>query len=164
MALSIKNFKFKVVESLPVILLFLISLNGISIIEVSFFTVNIHYILVYYWSLREPESLGYGFVFLSGIISDVVLGLPLGINSLSLLLVASTAAYIRVFTVRVTLINDWLSFIPALLLANLIYFISLFFSDFSTDYLSLFKSSIFTFIFYPVLWIFFTAISKLSKI
>ena len=143
---------------------FLISLNGISIIEVSFFTVNIHYILVYYWSLREPESLGYGFVFLSGIISDVVLGLPLGINSLSLLLVASTAAYIRVFTVRVTLINDWLSFIPALLLANLIYFISLFFSDFSTDYLSLFKSSIFTFIFYPVLWIFFTAISKLSKI
>ncbi len=164
MALRVNTILPKIFQLIPLILLFLISLNGISIIEVSFFTVNIHYILVYYWSLREPESLGYGFVFLSGIISDVVLGLPLGINSLSLLLVASTAAYIRVFTVRVTLINDWLSFIPALLLANLIYFISLFFSDFSTDYLSLFKSSIFTFIFYPVLWIFFTAISKLSKI
>ena len=164
MALRVNTILPKIFQLIPLILLFFISLNGISIIEVSFFTVNIHYILVYYWSLREPESLGYGFVFLSGIISDVVLGLPLGINSLSLLLVASTAAYIRVFTVRVTLINDWLSFIPALLLANLIYFISLFFSDFSTDYLSLFKSSIFTFIFYPVLWIFFTAISKLSKI
>jgi len=163
MALRVNTILPKIFQLIPLILLFLISLNGISIIEVSFFTVNIHYILVYYWSLREPESLGYGFVFLSGIISDVVLGLPLGINSLSLLLVASTAAYIRVFTVRVTLINDWLSFIPALLLANLIYFISLFFSDFSTDYLSLFKSSIFTFIFYPVLWAIFTLLLNFIK-
>ena len=164
MALQVNTLIPKFFQLIPLILLFLISLNGISIIEISFFTVNIHYILVYYWTLKQPESLGYGFIFLSGIISDVVLGLPLGINSLSLLFVAATAAYIRVFAVRVTLINDWLSFIPALLLANFIYFIALYLSGFSTDYLSLFTSSIFTFIFYPVLWLIFTGISSLSKL
>ena len=161
---TFRNIKYNIFAFLPTIALFIIALNGSAIINIKFISINIHYILVYYWALRKPQYFGYGFIFLAGIISDVVFGVPLGVNALCLLVVAAIATYIRVVTVRVTLLNDWLSFIPALLLANLIYFISLFFSDFSTDYLSLFKSSIFTFIFYPVLWIFFTAISKLSKI
>jgi len=35
-----------------------------------------------------------------------------------LLIIAAVAAYARVVTVRITLINDWISFIPALLIAN----------------------------------------------
>jgi len=119
--------------------------------------------LVYYWVLRQPQTLGYGFIFLSGVINDVVLGLPLGINSLSLLFVAGVAAYVRVVTVRITLINDWISFIPALLLANFIYFISLYFSEYSIDYFYLLKNSIFTFIFYPVLWGVFSLLVNLTK-
>ena len=122
MALHIKKLQFKFFEILPLLLLFFISLNGSSIINVKFFSVNIHYILIYYWVLRQPQSLGYGFIFLSGIISDIVLGFPLGVNALSLLFVAGVAAYIRVVTVRMTLLNDWISFIPALLFANFIYF------------------------------------------
>ena len=75
--------------------------------------------------MRHPEALGYGLIFLSGIISDVVFGLPLGINALSLLIISAVAAYVRVVTVNVTLISDWISFVPAILLANFIYFISL---------------------------------------
>jgi hypothetical protein len=107
--------------------------------------------------------LGYGYIFLSGIISDVVFGFPLGINALSLLIIASVAAYIRVVTVRVTLVNDWISFIPALLFANFIYFFSLYFSNYSIDYLYLFKNSIFTFVFYPILWGIFSMMLNLSK-
>ena len=91
MALTFKKAKFKFFGILPLVLLFFISLNGSSIINVKFFSVNIHYILVYYWVLRQPQSLGYGFIFLSGIISDVVLGFPIGINALSLLFVAGVA-------------------------------------------------------------------------
>ena len=163
MAYTLKQVKFKFFEILPILLLFFISLNGSSIINVKFFSVNIHYILVYYWVLRQPQSLGYGFIFLSGIISDVVLGLPLGINALSLLIVAAVAAYVRVVTVRITLVNDWISFVPALLFANLIYFSSLYFSDYSVDYFYLLKNSVFTFIFYPVLWGFFSLILNLMK-
>ena len=163
MAYTLKQVKFKFFEILPILLLFFISLNGSSIINVKFFSVNIHYILVYYWVLRQPQSLGYGFIFLSGIISDVVLGVPLGINALSLLIVAAVAAYVRVVTVRITLVNDWISFVPALLFANLIYFSSLYFSDYSVDYFYLLKNSVFTFIFYPILWGLFSLFLTLQR-
>ena len=163
MVLTFKKAKFKFFGILPLVLLFFISLNGSSIINVKFFSVNIHYILVYYWVLRQPQSLGYGFIFLSGIISDVVLGFPIGINALSLLFIAGVAAYVRVVTVRITLVNDWISFIPALLFANFVYFTSLYFSNYSVEYIYLLKNSIFTFIFYPILWGLFSLILNLIK-
>ena len=158
-----KKARFRFFETLPILLLFFISLNGISIINIKFFSVNIHYILVYYWVLRQPQSLGYGYIFLSGIISDVMLGFPMGINALSLLFVAGVAAYVRVVTVRITLVNDWISFIPALLFANFVYFTSLYFSNYSVEYIYLLKNSIFTFIFYPILWGLFSLILNLTK-
>ena len=164
MAYIYKQIKFKFFELIPLFLLFFISLNGNSVIDLKFFSINIHYILVYYWVLRQPESLGYGFIFLSGIISDVVFGFPLGVTALSLLIIAAVAAYVRVVTVRITLINDWISFIPALLIANFIYFLSLYFSNYSIDYLYLFKNSIFTFIYYPILWGMFSLILRLIKL
>ena len=163
MAYIYKQVKFKFFELLPILLLFFISLSGNSVIDLRFFSVNVHYILVYFWVLRQPRILGYGFIFLSGIISDVIFGLPLGVNALSLLIIASVAAYVRVVTVRITLVNDWISFIPALLFANFIYFFSLYFSNYSVDYLYLFTNSVFTFIFYPVLWGIFSLILNLIK-
>ena len=163
MAYIYKQIKYKFFELLPVLLLFFISLSGNSIVDLKFFSINVHYILVYYWVLRKPQILGYGYIFLSGIISDVIFGFPLGINALSLLIIASVAAYIRVVTVRVTLVNDWISFIPALLIANFIYFFALYFSDYSIDYIFLFKNSIFTFIFYPFLWVIFGILINFTK-
>ena len=163
MAYIYKQLKFRFFELLPIIFLFYISLNGNSLVDLKFFTINIHYILVYFWVLRRPESLGYGFIFLSGLITDVVYGLPLGINALTMLTIATVATYVRVVTVRITLVNDWISFIPAILIANFIYFLSLYFSDYTIDYLFLFKNSIFTFIFYPVLWSIFSLILNITK-
>jgi len=163
MSLGFNNIRFKFLELVPLFLLFFISLNGISIININFFSVNIHYILVYYWVLRKPQSLGYGFIFLAGIINDIMLGFPIGVNALSLLAVAAVAAYVRVVTVRIQLINDWVSFIPALIFANVVYLIALYYSNYSFDYLYLVKNSIFTFIFYPILWIFFSIFLNFSK-
>ena len=158
-----RKINFKFLELIPLLLLFYISLNGHSVIDLKYFSINLHYILVYYWVLRQPRMLGYGFIFISGVISDVVFGLPLGVNALSLLIIAAAATYARVVTVRITLVSDWISFIPALLVANFIYFLSLYFSNYSVDYLFLFKNSIFTFIFYPILWSVFTLILNLTK-
>ena len=158
MAILFKNFKLKFFEFIPLFFLFIIAFNGISVIDFDFFSINLHYILIYYWVLRRPEILGYGFIFLSGIITDVVFGLPIGASALSLLTISVVAAYVSNVTVRITLIKDWIAFIPALLLGNFVYFISLYFSNYSIDYLYLFYNSIFTFIFYPVLWGLFTLI------
>ena len=155
--------RFKILNLIPLLILFYIAFNGNSTISFKFITINIQYILVYYWTLRKPETLGYGFIFLAGVVNDVIFGLPLGINALTLLVIASVATYVRLVTVRITLINDWISFIPALLLANFAYFISLYFSSYSIDYFLLFLSSLFTFIFYPILWVIFSLIQKLIK-
>ena len=163
MSYTIKQIRLKFFELVHIFLLFFITLNGKSVIDFKILSINVHYILIYYWVLRQPQALGYGFIFLSGIITDVVFGLPIGVSALTLLTVAAVAAYVRVVTVRISLVNDWISFIPALLLANFIYFMSLYFSNYSIDYLYLFKNSIFTFIFYPILWLLFTALLKLMK-
>ena len=163
MAITISTIRLKILELIPLFLLFFIALNGISVIDFKFFSINVHYILIYYWVLKRPQALGYGFIFLSGIITDVVFGLPIGVSALTLLIIASVAAYVRVVTVRPSLLYDWVSFIPALLIANFIYFITLYFSNYSIDYLYLLTNSIFTFLFYPFLWVIFGILINLTK-
>ena len=163
MVFLFKKIKFNIFKLIPLILLFFISLNGNSVIDFNLFSINLHYILIYYWVLRLPQAIGYGFIFLSGIITDVIFGLPIGVTALALLTIAAVASYVRVVTVRISLMADWISFIPAMLIANFIYFIALYFSNYSIDYLYLFTNSIFTFIFYPVLWGLFTIIFNLIK-
>ena len=163
MALLYKQIKFKFFELIPLILLFFISLNGNSIIDFNFFSVNIHYILVYYWVLKRPEVLSYGFIFLSGVITDVVFGIPIGANSLTLMAIAAVATYVRLVTVKVSLIFDWISFVVALLVANFVYFSALYFSNYPIEYFYMFKNSLFTFFFYPVLWLIFGLLFNLTK-
>ena len=164
MAINFNRSKTKIFELLPLFLLFYISLNGSSVFNLILFSINIQYIIIYYWVLKEPEYMGYGFIFLAGVITDIVLGLPIGVTALSLLVVAGFASYTRFVTVRVTVVSDWISFAPALIVANIFYFASLHFSEFSINYLYLFRDSFFTFLFYPVFWLLFTLILKLAKI
>ncbi len=164
MAISFKNLIFRILAQLPLVLLFFIAFIGKSIIDIVFFTINIHYIIIYYWVLKNPQFLGYGFIFLSGVVTDVILGFPIGANALALLVIASVAAYARLVTVKASLFTDWLSFIPALLLANFIFFISLYLSNFSVSYINLLFSSITTFIFYPLLWLIFGIFSNFIRL
>ena len=123
MAVLMQQIRTRFIQFTPLLILFYISFTGNSVIDFKFLSINVHYILIYYWVLRKPQLLSYGFIFISGIITDVVFGLPLGVTPLNLLVVAAVAAYVRVVTVRISLINDWISFAPALLAANFIYFV-----------------------------------------
>ena len=91
MAYLYKQIKTKFFEYIPLFLLFFVALNGNSVIDFKLLSINVHYILIYFWVLRKPQALGYGLIFLSGIITDVVFGLPMGISSLALLIIAATA-------------------------------------------------------------------------
>ena len=163
MAYLVQHIRTKFLEFTPLFILFYLSLTGNSVLDFKFLSINVHYILIYYWVLRRPQLLSYGFIFISGIITDVVFGLPIGVTSLNLLVVAAVAAYVRVVTVRISLINDWISFIPALLAANFIYFMSLYFLGYSVDYLYLFTNSVFTLACYPILWGVFTMLINFMR-
>lgn len=166
MAIIYKSFKRFTLKLVPLFLIFYFSLSEISPenIYFGFFSFNIQYIIIYFWVLKNPELLGYGFIFLAGLINDVVGALPLGISSLTFLIIALVATYIRHVTVKKNFLTNWITFIPAILLATTIYiFIFYFFSNYSVDYLNLLFNCFFTFLAFPIFWVLFEGLKIIIK-
>ena len=155
MAINVRFFKEGLLRAIPLLALVYICISEFhtQFYLWDIFSFNIQFIIIYYWILRDPSILGYGFVFLCGLIIDVVLSLPLGTSPLAYLFVSLVAAYVRNATVRSTLFTDWFTFNIAVLVGNfIVYFLLNNFSEFSVDYGSLFFNSLFTFILYPAFW------------
>ena len=155
MALYFKLFKTSFLRLGPLLLLVYISISEFhtQFYYWEIFSFNLQFIIIYYWILRDPDILGYGFVFLCGLANDVILSLPLATSSMSYLFVSLVAAYVRNATVRSSLFTDWFTFIIAILIGNFTYlFLMKNFGNLDMNYTSLFYNSLFTFIFYPVFW------------
>ena len=60
-------------------------------LNISLISIYINFLL----NLKGGEKLGYGLVFIAGLINDVVVGLPMGISSLSYLLICGFAVYLN---------------------------------------------------------------------
>ena len=167
MSFNIKNFKDFLLNSIPLIIFYYITLSEFSFgFEYkNFFHINLQYIIIYYWVLKNPKTLGYGFIFLAGIINDVILGLPIGVSATTYLIMAGVAAYFWNVTVRITMLADWSTFLLSLLITNFVYIIIfLIFFELSLNYLNLFYNCILTFIFYPLAWFLFEILRKLIKV
>ncbi len=167
MAINVKIFKEGFLRLLPLILLIYMCISEFhtQFYYWKIFSFNIQFIIIYYWILRDPSILGYGFVFLCGIINDVILSLPLGTSALSYLFVSLVAAYVRNATVRSTLFTDWFTFVIAILVGNFItYFLLKKFTVMKVEYDSMFFNSLFTFILYPAFWGFFELYRRLINL
>ena len=168
MAILFKNITFKFINSAPIILLYFFSIteldaNFSNLFEILSF--NIQIIIVYYWTLRNPTILGNGHIFLSGIINDVIMGLPMGTSALTYLVISLVASYIRNVTVNINLFTDWFTFLIAIFFSNLIFLILLKnFSEISITYTELFYNSFFTFLFYPAFWVLFNQYRYLMRV
>mgnify|MGYP006087719185 CR=1 FL=1 len=135
----------------PIILLFISVMNEFDFnnLGLKYFSFNFSYILIFYFSLKKSQSLGYGLIFIAGLFNDVVIGLPIGISSLIFLLLCVSAAYLRNITLRPNLIKDWLFFLVSLLIIQSVFFLILtFFFGYKIDFLNQAPNIIFTFIFY----------------
>ena len=84
MALVIKGFKEKILGLIPLFLLFYICISEFhtQFYFWKIFSFNLQMIIIYYWVLRDPDIIGYGFIFIAGLVNDVILSLPLGISAL----------------------------------------------------------------------------------
>ena len=102
----------QLLEKGPIILLFVATLNefDFNYLGLKYFSFNFPFILIYYWSLKRPGSLGYGLIFLSGLFNDAVVGLPIGVSSLSYLFICGFSSYLRNITLRPSRTNDWFFF------------------------------------------------------
>ena len=152
MAIVLRRFKVTIARFTLLLLVYICIWTTHSFI-IGIFSFNLQFIIIYYWILRDPDILGYGFIFLCGLANDVVLSLPLGSSALSYLFVSLVAAYVRNATVRTSLFTDWFTFVIAILIGNFIYFFLMNnFANIEMQYISLFYNSLFTFILYPVFW------------
>ena len=153
------NILNKIYAAGPLILLYYLSISDVDANLENFleiFSINLQLIIIYFWMIKRPTLMGTGHVFVAGLINDVVMGFPLGISSLSYLVVCFVGNYIRNKSVNTTLASDWVTFLIALLLSNLLFF-SLInnFSDLVIPFAKIGYNTFFTFFLFPIFWFLF---------
>ena len=137
----------------PIILLFVSVMNefDFNYLGLKYFSFNFPFILIFFFTLKEFKHFDYLFVFIAGLINDTVTGLPLGISSLSYMLLCAATAYFRNITIRPDPVKDWFYFLFIISLINsLSYSILTLFFSFSLVLMSYLVNTFFTFSFYVI--------------
>ena len=146
-----KNLIRKILSNIPILLLFISVLNNFDFnhLGLKYFSFNFSYILIFYYSLKKSESLGYTYIFIAGLFNDVVTGTPMGLSSLMYLILCVAASYLRNITLRPSLINDCIFFLITILIINSLMFVSLnFIFDYELNYFDQIINITYTFLFY----------------
>tara|TARA_Y100000591_G_C21755781_1_gene657286 strand:+ start:564 stop:1064 length:501 start_codon:yes stop_codon:yes gene_type:complete len=114
------NIKIQIFKYFPLILLYFSVLNefDLDVANVGLFSFNLPFIIIFYWSLKDPDQIGNGLIFISGILNDVTLGYPIGVSSFIYLTIIAFASYLRNITLRPNLYKDSIVFLVAILFAN----------------------------------------------
>ena len=150
-SLRTKGPFLKLYSWFPIIILFISVLNefDLNYLNLDYFSFNFPFILIFFFTLKDFKHFDYLLVFFTGLINDTVVGLPLGISSLSYLLICISTAYFRNITIRPNPIKDWFYFLFVISLINSINYsvLTLFFSYnlILMDYL---VNTFYTFLFY----------------
>ena len=154
------NLLNRIFNAGPLIFLYFLSLSEVDtnlekVFEI--FTFNLPIIIIYFWILKRPSVMGTGHIFVAGLLNDVVMGFPLGISSLSYLVVCFFSNYVRNKSVNTTIASDWFTFFIALLFANLLFFSLLNnFSDIMISFTKIGYNTFFTLFLFPIMWLIFT--------
>ena len=134
----------------------------LNYLNYKYFSFNFPFILIFYWSLKRSQSLGYGYIFIAGLFNDVVIGFPMGVSGLTYLLICGFAAYLRNITLRTNLLNEWLFFLFTILVATAMNYLMLIsFFSIELNYYELIGNIIFTFIFYYIFAFIFDVYQKI---
>ena len=144
---------FRLYSWLPIIILIVSVLNefDFNYLNLKYFSFNFPFILIFFFTLKDFKHFDYFFVFLAGLINDTVVGLPLGISSLSYLIICIATSYFRNITIRPNPIKDWFYFLFIISLVNSINYsiLTLFFS-FNLILMNYLVNTFFTFLFYII--------------
>ena len=118
--LKTKGTFSKLYTWLPIIFLFVSVLNefDFNYLKLEYFSFNFPFILIFFFTLKDFKHFDYLFVFFAGLLNDTVIGLPLGISSLSYTLICIATAYIRNITIRPSPMKDWFYFLFIISLIN----------------------------------------------
>ena len=153
-----KNLLYKIYTWLPILVLFISVFNefDLNYLNIDYFSFNFPFILIFYFALKAYQRFDYFLVFIAGLVNDTVVGLPLGLSSLSYILICIFATYLRNITLSPNLIKDWFYFLFIISLINSINYSVLFlFFSYELDITLFIVNNFFTFLFYIIFSIFF---------
>ena len=148
-----KNYIRKILSQVPLILLFVSVLNNFDFnyLGLKYFLFIFSYVLIFYYSLKKSEGLGYIYIFIAGLFNDVVVGTPIGLSSLMYLILCGAAAYLRNITLRPSLVKDCIFFLITILIINSLLFITLnYIFDYELAYVDQIINITFTFLLYSL--------------
>ncbi len=149
---------FKLYSWLPLLVLFISVMNefDFNYLNLKYFSFNFPFILIFFFTLKDFKNFDYILVFFAGLINDTVVGLPLGISSLSYLLICLATSYFRNITIRPNPVKDWFYFLFIISLINSINYsiLTLFFS-LNLILMNYIVNTFFTFLFYIIFVSFF---------
>ena len=152
------NYLYKMYSWLPLIILYISVLNefDMNYLSIEFISFNFPFILIFYFTLKEYNNFDYFLVFLAGLFNDTVVGTPLGLSSLSYVLICIFASYLRNMTIRPNLMKDWFYFLFIISLINsLNYLIMFLFFSYDLKIMFYMINILFTFLIYiPLTFIF----------
>jgi len=149
--LNNKKFINIISSKIPLILLFVSILNDYDFnhLGLKYFSFNFSYILIFYYSVKKSESLGYSYIFIAGLFNDVVGGTPIGLTSLIYLIICVAASYLRNITLRPSLIKDGIFFLITILIVNSLLFVALnFIFNYELNYFDQIINITYTFLLY----------------
>mgnify|MGYP001211401962 CR=1 FL=1 len=148
-----RKFLFRIYSWLPLIILYVSVLNefDFNYLDIEYFSFNFPFIIIFYFTLKDSLHFDYLLVFFAGLINDTVVGLPLGISSLSYILICIATSYFRNITIRPNPLKDWFYFLFIICLLNSINYsiLTLFFS-FNLILMNYLVNTFFTFLFYII--------------
>ena len=153
-----KNLFYKIYIWLPILVLFVSVFNefDLNYLNIDYFSFNFPFILIFYFALKAYQRFDYFLVFIAGLVNDTVVGLPLGLSSLSYILICIFATYLRNITLSPNLMKDWFYFLFIISLINSINYSVLFlFFSYELDITLFIVNNFFTFLFYIIFSIFF---------
>lgn len=152
------NYLYKIYSWLPLIILYISVLNefDLNYFSIEFISFNFPFVLIFYFTLKEYNNFDYFLVFLAGLFNDTVVGTPLGLSSLSYVLICIFASYLRNMTIRPNLMKDWFYFLFIISLINsLNYLIMFLFFSYDLKIMFYMINNLFTFLIYiPLTFIF----------
>jgi hypothetical protein len=152
-SLRAKGSFLKIYYWLPMLILYISVLNefDFNYLKLKYFSFNFPFILIFFFTLNDFKYFDYTLVFIAGLFNDTVVGLPLGISSLSYTLICISTAYLRNITIRPSPLKDWFYFLFIISSINSINYsvLTLFFS-FDLILMNYLVNTFFTFSFYII--------------
>jgi len=152
------SFLKNLLQFVPITFLFISVFNEFdaNYFGIPFLSFNFAFILIFFWTLKKIDHFGYGYIFLAGIINDVVTGAPIGLSSFSYMLICLATSYFRSITLRPNVTKDWIFFLITISCVNSFSYIILsYFFSADIDYRFLLTNNFATFLIFFLFYLIF---------